>query len=77
MDNATETMAMESIAQLTEGQSVVLVTHKLQLLNFVERIMVLDAGLRVADGPKLVVMQALSEGKVRGANRPVELPAGT
>jgi ATP-binding cassette, subfamily C, bacterial LapB len=77
MDHATETMAMQSIAQLTEGQSVVLVTHKLQLLNFVERIMVLDAGQRVADGPKHLVMQAIGEGKVRGASRPVELPAGT
>ncbi len=76
MDSASENMAMQAIAQLAQGQSVVLVTHKLQLLNFVERIMVLDAGIRVADGPKQLIMQALNDGKVRGANRPVELPAG-
>jgi ATP-binding cassette, subfamily C, bacterial LapB len=76
MDNATEHMAMQSIAQLTPGQTVLLVTHKQTLLNFVDRIMVLDAGLRVADGPKLIVIQALNEGKVRGAHRPIELAAG-
>ena len=76
MDSATETMVMQAIAQLSEGLSVVLVTHKLQLLNYVERIMVLDVGQRVADGPKQLIMQALKEGQVRGVSRPVELPAG-
>jgi hypothetical protein len=33
----------------------------------------MDAGQRVADGPKNLVMQALNEGKVRSGNRPVEM----
>ena len=43
-------------------------THKLQLLAFVDRVSVMDAGLCVADGPKQSVMQALSEGRVRVAS---------
>jgi ATP-binding cassette, subfamily C, bacterial LapB len=77
MDNATEQMVMQSIMQLmAEGSvdhTVILVTHKLQLLSFVGRVMVMDAGQRVADGPKNLVMQALNEGKVRSGNRPVEM----
>jgi ATP-binding cassette, subfamily C, bacterial LapB len=73
MDNATEQLVMQSIMQLSEHQTVILVTHKLQLLSFVNRVMVMDSGQRVADGPKNLVMQALTEGKVRSGNRPVEM----
>ena len=35
---------------------MVFVTHKLQLLDFVNRVMIMDAGVRVADGPKEAVL---------------------
>ncbi|MCU0757748.1 MAG: type I secretion system permease/ATPase [Steroidobacteraceae bacterium] len=68
MDNATEQQLMQAIVHFTAGRSLVLVTHKLQLLAFVERVMVMDGGRCVADGPKQAVMQALSEGRVRAAS---------
>jgi ATP-binding cassette, subfamily C, bacterial LapB len=58
---------MQAIAHFTAGRTLVLVTHKLQLLAFVDRVTVMDAGVCVADGPKQAVMQALSEGRVRAA----------
>jgi ATP-binding cassette subfamily C protein LapB len=71
MDNATEQQVMQAVMQFCAGRSVILVTHKLQLLNFVDRVTVVDGGARVADGPKQHVMQALSEGRVRAASTPV------
>jgi ATP-binding cassette subfamily C protein LapB len=65
MDNATEQQAMQAVMQACAGRSVILVTHKLQLLGFVDRVTVVDAGVRVADGPRQPVMQALAEGRVR------------
>ena len=69
MDNATEAMAIGALLRLCQGKTLVFVTHKLQLLDFVQRVMVLDAGLRVADGPKDQVVAALKEGRVQGVRR--------
>jgi ATP-binding cassette subfamily C protein LapB len=69
MDNASEATAMLSLSRLCAGKTIVYVTHKLQLLDYVTRVIILDAGARVADGPKEAVLQALKEGKVQGARR--------
>ena len=69
MDNATEAMAMGALARLCAGKTMIYVTHKLQLLDYVTRVVILDAGTRVADGPKEAVLQALKEGKIQGARR--------
>ena len=74
MDNATEQSVMQALLQLGKEKTIVIVTHKLQLLSFVERVIVIDAGVRVADGPKNLVMQALSEGRVKGGPRAVPNP---
>ncbi len=69
MDNASEAMAMGALSRLCAGRTMVYVTHKLQLLEYVTRVVILDAGVRVADGPKEAVIQALKEGKIQGARR--------
>jgi ATP-binding cassette subfamily C protein LapB len=69
MDNATEATAMQALSRLCAGKTLLYVTHKLQLLDYVTRVIILDAGARVADGPKEAVLQALKEGKVQGARR--------
>jgi len=69
MDNASEAIAMAALGRLCAGKTIVYVTHKLQLLDYVSRVIILDAGVRVADGPKEAVLQALKEGKIQGARR--------
>ena len=69
MDNTSEATAIHSLVRLCQGKTLVFVTHKLQLLDFVQRVMVLDAGLRVADGPKDQVVAALKEGRIQGVRR--------
>ena len=66
---ATETMVMQALSRLSTRQTMVFVTHKLQLLDFVNRVMIMDSGVRVADGPKEAVLQALKEGKIQGVRR--------
>jgi ATP-binding cassette subfamily C protein LapB len=69
MDNASEAIAMAALGRLCAGKTLVYVTHKLQLLEYVTRVVILDAGLSVADGPKQAVLQALKDGKIQGARR--------
>ena len=65
MDSGLEQHLCESIKHQSQNKTVVLVTHKTSLLSLVERLLVLDGGQVVADGPKDAVLQALSEGSLQ------------
>lgn len=65
MDTGTEQTSMRALFDFARDRTVVLVTHRLQLLDFVDRVMVIDHGVRMTDGPKDQVMQAMQEGRVR------------
>jgi len=41
------------------------VTHKTGLLSLVDRVLVLDRGRLIADGPKESVIEALKKGQLR------------
>jgi ATP-binding cassette subfamily C protein LapB len=60
MDSQTEMLFLEHLKRATEGQSMVVVTHRPSLLGLVERIIVVDDGKVVADGPKDQVLAALN-----------------
>ncbi|WP_019568356.1 type I secretion system permease/ATPase [Thioalkalivibrio sp. ALMg13-2] len=64
MDNSTEQAMKRRLAEFMEGRTTVIVTHRTSLLELVDRIIVLDQGRVVADGPKDQVVQALREGRV-------------
>lgn len=66
MDTQTEAIFMSHLARATEGQTIVLVTHRTSLLNLVDRILVVDEGRIVADGPKKEIIAALSAPGDRG-----------
>lgn len=68
MDQQSEAELLRSIAALGErGAGYVIVTHKNAILPLVDRVIIMDAGRIVADGPRDAVLKALSEGKVRTA----------
>jgi ATP-binding cassette subfamily C protein LapB len=50
-----------------EGRTLLLVTHRTSLLTLVNRLIVMDGGRVIADGPKEQVVQALSGGKLHVA----------
>lgn len=60
MDSQTETLFLEHLKRATEGQTLVVVTHRPTLLSLVDRIIVIEGGKIVADGPKDHILTALS-----------------
>ena len=66
MDFATEQAFVNALLAVITGRSLVLITHKPTLLPLVERIVVLDAGRVVADGPKDKVLQMLAQAAPAG-----------
>ncbi|WP_137823316.1 type I secretion system permease/ATPase [Pseudomonas sp. D(2018)] len=69
MDTQTEAIFMAHLARATEGQTLVLVTHRTSLLNIVDRILVVDEGRIVADGPKNDIIAALTASNDQPANQ--------
>lgn len=65
MDNTTETVVTQRLAKEVEGKTLLLVTHKASLLAMVDRLIVLDGGKIVADGPRDSVIEALQKGQLR------------
>ena len=49
---------------MIENKTVILVTHRASLLSLVDRLLVIDRGQILADGPKAAVMEALKKGQI-------------
>lgn len=60
MDILTETQFIRQLQQATEGQTLVVVTHRMSVLNIFDRLIVLDDGHVMADGPKDEVIAKLN-----------------
>lgn len=69
LDNRSEENFKAKLDKALAGKTFMLVTHRASLLTLVPRLIVLDHGRIVADGPKEQVMQALSGGKISVAKR--------
>jgi ATP-binding cassette subfamily C protein LapB len=64
MDNRTENTLRDNLVQAAVGRTLVLITHRAALMPLVDRIIVLDAGRIIADGPRELVLTAIADGKV-------------
>nr|WP_237403156.1 type I secretion system permease/ATPase [Pseudomonas sp. MWU318] len=64
MDNTGEERLKQRLAAVVENKTVVLVTHRASLLSLVDRLLVVDRGQILADGPKAAVMEALKKGQI-------------
>ncbi len=64
MDSTTEDALKKRLAAHAKGHTMILVTHRTSLLDLVDRLIVIDRGKIVADGPKAQVAEALRTGKV-------------
>jgi ATP-binding cassette subfamily C protein LapB len=67
MDNSTETTFKNRLQQILPGKTLLLVTHRNSMLSLVDRLIVIDGGKVVADGPKAGVLDALMKGRVKAA----------
>ena len=64
MDNTTEAIIRNNLFDYTREKTLILITHKAPMLDLVERLVVVDDGRIVMDGPKekvLKVLQGISD----------------
>lgn len=68
MDGASEQGILSSLLALDKEITLIVVTHKPALLALVNRIIVIDQGRKVTDGPKADVLAMLSNGQSASPN---------
>ena len=68
MDNTSEDLIKKAIAPLVVNKTLLLVTHRASLLSLVDRLIVLDNGKIIADGPKESVIDALKKGQIHASH---------
>lgn len=61
MDNALEAHVINQMRTWLEGRTAILSTHRMPLLSLVDRIIVMDQGRILADGPRDEVLRKLSQ----------------
>lgn len=64
MDNATEERLKQRLASISTNKTLLLVTHRASMLSLVDRLIIIDRGRIIADGPKGSVMEALKKGQI-------------
>ena len=64
MDHTSEAAILSHLEQFAKGKTMLLTTHRTSMLQLVDRIIVLDGGQVVADGPRDNVMDALRKGRI-------------
>lgn len=64
MDHSSEEEIKQRLRTFAAGKTLIVVTHRTSLLELVDRIIVIDGGKVVADGPKSQVVEALRQGRI-------------
>jgi ATP-binding cassette subfamily C protein LapB len=64
MDHSSEDDIKRRLSEFARDKTVLLISHRTSLLDLADRIIVMDGGRIVADGPKEQVMTALRQGRI-------------
>ncbi|RJG14200.1 type I secretion system permease/ATPase [Pseudomonas cavernicola] len=64
MDNTGEEHLKQRLAAVITNKTLLLVTHRASMLALVDRLVIIDKGQIIADGPKDAVMEALKKGQI-------------
>jgi ATP-binding cassette subfamily C protein LapB len=68
LDNRSEELFKQRFSRrLNDQHTLLLITHRMSMLSLVDRLLVLDNGRLIADGPKEEVMNLLAGGKLHAA----------
>ncbi len=65
MDNSSEARFRQRLIEILPNKTLVLVTHRSSLLQLIDRLVIVDGGKVVADGPKDDVLNALKQGQIQ------------
>lgn len=63
MDKSTEMRVIEALKPWLEGRTLILATHRIELLYLTGRVAVFERGSCLAEGPRDVIMQQLARGE--------------
>lgn len=75
MDARTEALVVEQLKAWMGSRTLVVVTHRPALIDLVDRLIVLDNGKKLLDGPKASVIAALAQMERRSAPSPAAAAA--
>ncbi len=64
MDNTGEERLKQRLSGVIGNKTLLLVTHRASMLSLVDRLIIVDRGQIIADGPKGSVMEALKKGQI-------------
>ena len=67
MDHAGEERLKQRLKEMMGDKTLLLVTHRSSMLSLVDRLVIVDKGRIIADGPKDVVMDAVKRGQINVA----------
>jgi ATP-binding cassette subfamily C protein LapB len=68
LDNRSEEQFKQRFSsRLNQNHTLLLITHRMSMLTLVDRLMVLDGGRLIADGPKADVLAMLAGGKLHAS----------
>jgi ATP-binding cassette subfamily C protein LapB len=67
MDHTSEEIIKQRLREFSAHKTMLIVTHRTSLLDLVDRLIVVDNGRIVADGPKERVVEALRQGRIEKA----------
>ena len=67
MDVDSERIVQQRLAPATRNKTLILITHRLSMLRIVDRLIVMDGGRIIMDGPRDVVLRKLQEKQGRKA----------
>lgn len=65
MDNQSEVRLKNSLQPFVKDKTLVVITHRHSMLDLVDRLIVMDNGRIVVDGPKQAVLDGLKSGKIK------------
>ena len=65
MDTQAENSFVKHIQEETDGKTLILITHRHHLLTMVDRLILMDMGRVVMDGPRDQVIEAINAGKIQ------------
>ncbi|MCG8710781.1 type I secretion system permease/ATPase [Brenneria sp. 4F2] len=67
MDNTSEDRLKKALVPVVANKTLLLVTHRASMLSLVDRLIIVDKGRIIADGPKAIVMDALKKGQINAS----------
>lgn len=74
IDIDTEKVVLKALEAWTQDKTLIVVTHKLPILSLVDRIIVMDEGKILLDGPKQTVLKALGQTEIPRENIATDKP---